>query len=176
MTDEGFDVSMAELNRRMAVGWAALQQFIDGLSDAQFRGPADAAGWTIEDHLLHISDWEEGMVALFDGQDRREAMGIERAEWYAEDFDRINETLRQRHRFMGYTREEVEERLQHVHREMLERLQRLTDADLRAPYPNPDPGEEYPQEEWIVWTLAGNTFGHYEEHLPWMQAILDRSG
>ncbi len=175
MTEESFDIRMAGLLQRMEAGWTALQQFMDSVSDAQFNGPSDAAGWTIQDHLLHLSDWAEGVVALFDGQDRREAMGIDQAVWDAKDFDSINETLRQRHRFMGYTRQEVEERLHHVHRDLLERLERLTDTDLRAPYPNPDPGAEHPEDTWIVWLLAGDGYEHYEEHLPWMQAILDGS-
>ncbi|MBC7872040.1 MAG: hypothetical protein H7Y09_14435, partial [Chitinophagaceae bacterium] len=50
----------------------------------------------------------------------------------------------------------------------------LSDADLMRPYNYYQP--ESAQAAPIIDRIAGNTFGHYEEHIPWMQAIVEGSG
>lgn len=51
----------------------------------------------------------------------------------------------------------------------------MTDADLHLPYSSFDanaPQQDEPIYAWIV----GDTFGHYEGHRPWMEAIVGGSG
>ncbi|MBC8098629.1 MAG: hypothetical protein H7Y11_04245 [Armatimonadetes bacterium] len=56
---------------------------------------------------------------------------------------------------------------------MSDTINGLTDADLMRPYQYyaTDSTREDPVIRWIV----GDTFEHYAEHLPWMQAIVDRA-
>ncbi|MBE2183959.1 MAG: maleylpyruvate isomerase N-terminal domain-containing protein, partial [Anaerolineae bacterium] len=50
--------------------WAELQTFVASLRPEQYTSPTDAAGWSVQDHLLHLSEWEAGVTALLNYQDR----------------------------------------------------------------------------------------------------------
>jgi hypothetical protein len=56
---------------------------------------------------------------------------------------------------------------------MLNEIAKLSDDDLKSPVSHWSPGTTH--QDWIAWTIVGNTFGHYEEHIPWMKAISDKA-
>jgi uncharacterized protein (TIGR03084 family) len=45
---------------------AALDAFLDGLSDDNWRHPSLCPGWTVSDVVLHLAQSEEGVIASFD--------------------------------------------------------------------------------------------------------------
>jgi uncharacterized protein (TIGR03083 family) len=161
-------ISQAELLERVEVGWAALQAFIARLSPDQLTQPTDAAGWTVKDHLMHLALWEESTLILVSKESRQAHFAVDDAVWNA-GFDAINAALQQRYRDLPL--DEVLAALESVHQRTLTKLASLSDDDLSRPYRAYQPGSEWdePVIDWIV----GNTYEHYEEHLPWMQAILD---
>ena len=162
------DISVSEFLRRLDAGWADLQAFLGGLTPEQMTGPADAVGWTVRDHLIHIVVWEDGMNALFEGESRRERMGIPENLWGSDDYDQVNAVIQTSHK--GDSLDSVLSELTRVHNAFRAHIAAMSDADLLRPYSSftPDSTSSNP----IVWTLVGNSFGHYEEHLPWMQAIV----
>jgi uncharacterized damage-inducible protein DinB len=147
----------------------ALWDFIDGLSEAQFTVQRDSGGWSIKDHLMHLAIWEKGMTALLHYQLRQEAMGLTTELWDSAGYDEFNDVIFQQHREKSVA--EVLAALKSEQAAFDEVFAPLSDADLVKPYKHYQP-EEIDGDNPIYGNLVGNTFGHYEEHLPWMQALV----
>jgi hypothetical protein len=148
-------------------GWDALHAYLDTLSEDQLTGPVDAAGWTVKDHMIHLAVWEDGLLALLNGESKRQAMGVDSATWKA-GLDPINAAIQQRLRHVPL--DEVRETMRRSHARVVTKIETMSDEDLMRPYSHyqPHSDDDRPIFGWIV----GNTFGHYEEHIPWMQAIV----
>lgn len=162
------DFSKAELLRRIDNGWAELRAYIETLSPEQLAGPTDAAGWTAKDHIIHLAIWEDGVHALLSGEPRRERMGIDEAMWEGHDYDTINAVIQQRHKAISL--DEALQRLDEAHRRLLDKIETLSEEDLVQPCSHFQPSSS--DRRPVFGVIAGNTFGHYEEHIPWMQAIV----
>lgn len=148
--------------------WDELQSFLNGLTEQQMDGPKDAVGWTVKDHLLHISAWESGILAVLNGQSRHEAMGVDAETWATHDDERINALIQRNTRDLPLA--EALRQLNTVHANFIARIGQMTDADLLRPYSSFDasaPDQNRPIAAWIV----GDSFGHYHDHIPWMAAI-----
>jgi hypothetical protein len=159
----------AEMLRRVEAGWRELNELLGSLSAEQLTGPRDAHGWSVREHLIHISAWEHSLLALLNGQDRAAAVGVDPAADHS-DIDKLNDLIVEAHR--GKTLEQVQAHFQQSHAQLLARLRELDDAGILRPYAHYQPEPDAPQEPVINW-IAGNTWGHYEEHIPWIKAILD---
>jgi uncharacterized protein (TIGR03083 family) len=166
MADET-NISKAELLANMQRGWDELEACIDALSEAQLTGPTDAAGWTVKDHLMHLAVWADGVTAMLDGGARRESMGLDEETWASRDFDRMNAVIQQAHKDKPL--DEVLTALRAAHQALYSKAQSMSDDDLRRPYNYFDPTS--PQDRPIIGWIIGDSYGHYEEHLPWMKAI-----
>lgn len=168
--NDAIDFSKEELLERIQAGWERLQAFVSPLSDEQLTGPQDAAGWTIKDHLMHLAVWAASMVAVINGTPRRDAMQIERQDWVtlAETYDVVNGILQQRYKDMPLA--EVHKEVQQRHNELLARTQAMSAEELQRPYNHYQPGSK--SETPIFEYISGNSYAHYDEHIPWMQAIL----
>ncbi len=163
------EISVVEFLNRLDAGWAELQAFIASLSPQQLTVPADAVGWTVKDHLMHIVAWQDGINALLEGEDRRERMGVDEATWQRRDFDAINAVIQKQHRHR--TADDVLQMLRRTHAAFRAHVAAMIDADLQRPYSDFAPTSDNTRP--IVGWLEGDGFGHYAEHLPWMRAIVD---
>lgn len=152
-------------------GWNDLQAYLHTLTPEQMMQPTDAAGWSVKDHLIHLAVWEDGMHALLQGLSRRDYMGIEKAVWDSGDYDQINAVIQQRYKDMPL--DEVMRTFHDVHQRLVTKLGTLKDEDLERPYNSYQP--ESKRTDPVVQPLMGNTFEHYEEHIPWMDAIAKSS-
>lgn len=154
---------------RLNAGWTQLQDFIGSLTEEQLTVPTDTAGWTVKDHLIHLAVWQAGITALLNHKTRWEGMGISREQFLSEDYDATNSIIQQQHKDEPLF--DVLATLRAEHQRLLDTLEGLTDEDIARPYKHyaPDSDRDAP----VVYWMAGNTYGHYEEHLPWMQAIVD---
>jgi uncharacterized protein (TIGR03083 family) len=167
MTDQP-EVTIDEFLRRLDAGWAELDAFIESLTPEQLTGPADAAGWTVRDHLDHLAVWGDSMNAVLRHESRRERMGVDETTWARGDFDEINAEIRRQREHL--TLDDVLANLRRMHTEFRAQAAALTTDDLKRPYAEFQADSQ--STDWVIWRLAGNTFGHYEEHLPWMRAIV----
>lgn len=158
-------ISVPNLKRRIEHGWGELQHFLGTLTDEQFTTPTDANGWTIKDHMVHLAAWEEGLRGVVAGKSKRETMEIDEATWEQGD-DPINAVIQQRYRDLSL--EEAKAMSQRVHESLVARLYALTDDDLTRPYA---PDATHP----LIALIMGDTSGHYLEHIPWMQAIVENT-
>ena len=138
-----------------------LQAFLSDRSDDELIEPRDD-GWSIKDHLAHIAVWMNGLTAMFRREDRVAAMGVSRAAWEADDTDAINAEIYGA--WADRSLNDVREALAHARLDLAEALDTLSDDDLYRPFSDFVPDAAEMQEPIINW-VAGNTFGHIEEHL-----------
>jgi uncharacterized protein (TIGR03083 family) len=166
-------ISKTNLMQRIRESRAALEELIAPLSEAQLEA-RQGEGWAIKDHLAHITVWERGIARLLQGEPRYEAMGVDALVRQGEHMDVLNEHIYQQHAALAGT--EVLQMFRDAHRELLAALAGLSDEDLLRPYatyavhdePQPDSAGKDPIVGWI----AGNTFGHYDEHAGYMRDSL----
>ncbi len=161
-------VTKATLLQRLEQGWDELQAYLATLTPEQLTVPTDAAGWTVKDHLTHLAAWEDGVGKLLQKQPFRIAMDLDQATWgHGEDAE--NELIRQRH--LRWSMAEVMQHFQRVHERLLAQIHVMTDEDLRLAYKDYD--VETAQNVPIVDKIIGNSFGHYAEHIPWIEALVN---
>ncbi len=164
----------ADLLARIQQSRLALEATLDRLSEAQLTTPGPDGGWSVKDHLAHITAWEQGIVALLHGRRRWAAMGLDEAAIRGADEDAINAMLYEQAKDRP-----LDEALAAFHdsyRQMLVTVDGLTDADLFRTYTHyaPDePGED--SGDPIIGWIIGNTYEHYDDHHRWIAALLERS-
>jgi hypothetical protein len=151
--------------------WGELNALVDSLgpSGLSIRG---ADGWAVKDHLIHIAAWEHSLLALLEGADRHQAMGVGRE---VDETDAINAAVWAMHR--NKAPEEALEYFRQTHALLLKLLRTMSDDDLRLPYnhfqPNEprDASDNRPALDWV----AGNTYEHYAEHVEWINQLVKDS-
>jgi uncharacterized damage-inducible protein DinB len=159
--------------KRYARSRARLHAFVDGLSEAQRSGPKDAAGWTINDHLAHLSAWQLGIARLLLKQPRWAAMGISAAQRKeSAGIDELNAILQRKHH--SWSSKRVWAALVAADAEFVAALQPLRDDDIKRPYAwySGEPEDARTKRPVMGW-VDGDSAHHYDEHLPWMQAIVE---
>lgn len=147
--------------------WNELQSFIKSLSEQQLTGPADAAGWTVKDHLIHVAMWEKASLAMLNGKSKRETLDISVEVWEQDD-DPINAVLQERYHDMPL--DEVLQSLSKHHDDMMKKIKSFSDDDLQLPYKHYQPQSDSDRQimDYIHW----DTVHHYGEHIEWMKAIV----
>jgi uncharacterized protein (TIGR03083 family) len=160
----------AELLERMVGARREVEEAIAGKSEAALTRPG-ADGWSVKDHLAHLSAWQRSLIALLEGKSRPAALGIEDLTQEEESgFEEINAVLRER------TKDEPLDRVlaefRQSRRDLLAVLDRLSDDDLYKPYSHFQPNDLPYNPDPVIGWIAGNTFGHEEEHLAWFEGLL----
>ena len=128
--------------------------------------PQDAGGWTIKDHIMHLAVWLDGVTALLNHQSRVAAMGIDEALW-DQGYDAVNAVSQQQHK--DRLLDDVLNSFKASHHRLLSRVESLSEAELSLPYSHYAPGSSI--QGPVYARVMGNTFEHYDEHLPWILAI-----
>jgi hypothetical protein len=151
----------AELLERIHRSRAALEKMISALAPEELETPLPT-GWAVKDHLAHLAAWELGIAELLRRRPRFNAMQVEEVGEGDHSEDEINDLIFQRH--TGMTTSETMEYFHAAHRQMIEALDGLDDADLYRPYHEfLQDGEEGPENPVIHW-IIGNTYEHFDLH------------
>jgi hypothetical protein len=166
----GMPANKAELLRLIHASRTALEKTLNGLNEAQLTAPGPE-GWSIRDHLAHLAAWEQGMVELLHRRNRFAAMQVEDAIRQGKSENEINALIYKHH--MQLTLPQVLERFQDVHRQMIEAIEGLSEAELFGPYdaflPEQERGNRpQPVINWIM----GNTYQHFDEHRGYIKQLL----
>ncbi len=169
MTQSNF--TQSECQQKNSAAWAALSAFLDGLSEAQQTWLRDAAGWSVKDHIVHLTVWEESVVLLFAGQPRYATLGVDEAWYTSERIDEINALIQQR--WAGAELAAVRERFALVHAQMCALLDGLSDVELNQTMELRFPWFSQGDERKLASVISGNTDYHFLEHLGWMQALVN---
>ncbi len=164
-------MSKSELISRIQRSYDDLEFYLRTLSDSQLTGPESPEGWTAKDHLVHLTKWEAGLVALLHRQPRFAAMGLDDAFVAQHDEDEINQRIYLDNR--AHTLPDVLAAFRETHRQMVAVLTALSEQELYAPYAHFVPGEPPGDDRRpVIGWVQGNTYDHYESHLGWMRELL----
>jgi len=158
----------AELLRLIQQGWDDFHAFLARYSREQLSTLKDAVGWTPKDHIVHLAVWEDSIHALLNGQPQREGLGLDATTW-ASDYDHQNAVLRER--YLALTLDEVLDLFRRSHARLIAKIETLSAEDLRKPYRHYDPTSD--DDRPIIGWIIGDTYEHYQEHAPWIAAIVD---
>ena len=170
--DSNIPSSKADFFERYQTAWFALKSFIDTLSDEELIEPTDAAGWNVRDHLAHLEAWERTRFALIRKEPEHVIIGLPADLYASTDYDPSNEVIRQQ--TIDEPADSVLSRLQQTNQQLLEMVEALPDEVLRSPVRDYHP--EYAASAptlTLLRTIHGDAAAHFDEHLPWMQAIVE---
>ena len=121
----------AELLAYTEERWRVFVASTDALSEAEWTGPTDAAGWSVKDHVAHVVVWIRTEIALLRHRvPMPQSLGISDAVWAGGD-DPINEEVRQL--TIGDSPAAVRAERDRVFRKFVQVVSRLSDDDLARP-------------------------------------------
>ena len=164
----------AELMKLIAQRRAELEAMLAPLSETQLTTPGPD-GWSIKDHLAHITAWEQSLLGLLNGVPRHQAMGLSE-EVYRGHVDGINQAIQEHNKDRPLA--DVLADFRQSHEAVLERLDRMTDDDLLKPYayylPDERDDNPSPNPPPVLGWIRGNTDEHYAEHIAWIQSLLQQ--
>ena len=80
----------AELLADIEQAWIAINTTLDHLNDERLTNPQDAKGWTVKDHIIHLTAWERSVVFFLQGQPRHLGLGVDEATYLSGKYDEIN--------------------------------------------------------------------------------------
>lgn len=161
--------SKAELLERMRTGRAEFEAALGQIGDADMLRPALDNGWSVKDVLAHTGWWANYAANVVEGvlETGWPRPGDELKLDSDSDVDRVNADAHARLRDVPLAEAR---RLDHEgYARLVALVERATEADLF------DPARfEYrkgrPLYPWII----GNTYGHYDEHLPTLRQFAAR--
>ena len=149
-----------ETLRTKRAEWETLLAEVD---EARMTQPGPAGEWSLKDIIAHVTWGEREMVGVLQA---RALVGSDL--WGASQFER-NAAVYAQNRDCPLP--EVLAEAQEVHARLVDELEKLSDEDL-----NDARRFQQMPAEWIPWQLiAGNSYGHYDEHSPWIRAWLDQA-
>jgi hypothetical protein len=110
--------------------WSAYRLGLSELSSEELEGPTDAAGWTVKDHITHVTAWEASMTAGLNRSPMHDAMGISASD-LNQYVDELNERIREAH--VGESVQEALEAAARGHRELILAIEALPEDALSMP-------------------------------------------
>lgn len=157
-----------ELLDSFATEWDALLAIVDSTDEQALLERRDAAGWNSRDHLAHLIAWLQGVTHMVrEGKPQYVGMGISADLFSFEDYDPMNEAIRQR--TINWSVKHVLNYLRASHEEMVGIVSRMTDEELLKPVDDFVPGAG---DFAICYKIDGNGPYHYRQHRGWIEAIL----
>ena len=164
-------VTKTELLSYIAQSWARLDTALNRLTESQWTDMQDAQGWTVKDHVIHLTRWECSVVFFLQGWPRHQGLGVEEALYLEGSDDAINAVIYQQTKDVSVNEALAEFRSSH--QQLLQLLQPLTDNDLHKHYRDylpqePGDGEGPP----AINVIYGNTAHHFDEHLEWIETLV----
>ena len=147
-------MTQAELMTEVDQGWRRFREAVRHVGRAKMDEPT-GAGWSYHDLIAHIAGWHDltarrlrayRTTGAFPGPGDGAAIGIPDFK----DADEFNARLVSEHRLVGA--EALVDEVDTTFRSLRAELAKLTDEQIRA------------DAARVVKVVAGNTYGHYEEH------------
>ena len=156
-----------------ATAWNTLVTYVDGLTAEQWTEPRDAAGWSVKDHVSHVTQWDRAVIeALRNQVPMRETLGISETAWSAGSFDPMNEEIRHLADTEGVDRVKADRDATWT--DLVALMGELSEEQLGQS------GAEAglavgtgPLVEPVLEVLADYWGAHYAEHLQDIQAIVE---
>jgi len=150
----------AELLQRIRAARAELEKTLTGLDDAALSAPGPE-GWAVKDHLAHLAAWGRKVLSNMDGRTGPGVLGVPAEVYKSGDWVAINEIVRAPDK--DKTAAEIVAEYRRVHAVLLARIEALPEREL------------FGSDDRLLGNISGNTYGHDEEHRPWIEAVLQHN-
>jgi hypothetical protein len=151
--------------------WDALNAALERLSEPQMTSLPDAQGWTVKDHIIHLTSWERSVVFFLQSRPRHVGLGVDQDLYLNGSEDKINAAIFQQGKNLPLL--VALEQWRDVHQQLLTLLQPLSDAELRAPYRHYLPDEQGIGDGPPAFNVIySNSAQHFAEHQDWMEALV----
>lgn len=160
-----------ELIAAISAGWKAYSRLLDGLPDAQWDGPTDDTGWTIKDHVAHVTAWENVMIEIFrSGTPPWQTLQIGEDEFAAHGYTTANALIHARTQGQSVRRARRNRELTHVR--LMAMLDALEESEFQRPFSDLAPGAG---SATVLESLTAFLIRHYDAHRRGIEAILARA-
>ncbi len=148
--------------------WNAFVAQTDTLTDEQWTGPTDAAGWTAKDHVAHVTAWDRSIIEHLRNQTpQQQTLGVSDAAWTASGYDAENEEIRQR--TIDHPVDVVRAERDKTWIEILEIVSGFSEEEYAGPCTAVGlSSQEQSLLEWLVAELPN----HYAEHCGYIEVIV----
>lgn len=157
-TEQTDPKTKAELVARIRAARAELDRTVAGLDEAALSAPGPE-GWSVKDHLAHLAAWGRKVLGNLDGRSSLEVLGVPEDVYKRGDWVEINEYVRAPDK--DRPAPEVLAEYHGVHATLLHRIEALPEAEL------------FGTDDRLLGNIAGNSYGHDDEHRPWIEAVLE---
>jgi hypothetical protein len=141
-----------DLLRRSHAAHEQLKALLGGLSDEEMARPGVTDDWSVKDHLVHLTWWEQRVIFMLSGA----ADPIDAIPNGQEGDDTINAHVYEQNRQRPL--EDVRAAFDRSYKEMMDLIATAPDDVLSAKY---------------VW-ISSNAAEHYDEHLRMLRAWRER--
>ncbi len=160
-------MSRDDVIERVRRGRAELDRVLAGLTDEALSAAPPGGGWSVKDHLAHLSAWHEIVLARITGQAEHDLLGLARGEYESKDVDGINASIHERNRDRSAA--DVRAEFERSYGVIVGALASVDEDRLSRPWLPEDPSRGT-----LTDTVAANTYDHYVEHLPAIRAAVGR--
>jgi hypothetical protein len=147
----------AELLARIRAARAELERTLAGLDGATLSAPGPE-GWAVKDHLAHLAAWGRKVLGNMDGHKSTEVLGVPEDVYQRGDWVEINEFVRAPDKDRPAA--EIVAEYRRVHATLVQRIEALPEGEL------------FGADDKLRNNIAGNTYGHDDEHKPWIETVL----
>jgi hypothetical protein len=155
-----------ELRENIVWGGQMIEKIINSLSPQGLAEPGPDGGWSVKDHIAHLATWHGKAVSMMEGTPDYELMGLTKEESDQNDTDGINAIIYQHNR--DKTLDQVLQDYRRTQQQVLDVLDAFPEKELMREYPSRTSSDVYHLQDFII----GNTYGHVQEHLEWIDALL----
>ncbi|MBA2468776.1 MAG: ClbS/DfsB family four-helix bundle protein [Chloroflexia bacterium] len=125
--------NQAQLLEAIAVSWNPCVTLIDALADDQWVGPTDGQGWTVKDHVAHVTAWENVVIEVFrNGSPPYATLRMPEADWRATGIEGADALIHAQK--VGQSLRRVKVNRDVTHARVVTILSELPEDDLRRPF------------------------------------------
>ncbi|TVR75294.1 MAG: ClbS/DfsB family four-helix bundle protein [Sphaerobacteraceae bacterium] len=138
---------------------AEIEAIIEELSPEQMTQATDEGGWAIKDHLIHIAEWQNRAIGIFENRTSWESLEIDEETYRSSDIDSINDIIFKRHQNRDL--KSVLTEFRKSQERVVLTLEQLNEDDLERPTPT-HIRDEYPR---LIDLIEANFAGHDRDHV-----------
>ena len=156
-------MNRAELVERIHQAKAELDDTVERIPRGRMPEPGKPGVWAPKDQLSHLAAWHEILLQRIEGKPEEAFLGIAADRYASMDIDAVNDFLQTRD--AGRTPEEAREAYERSFQEVVKALEAVDEDGLYRDY-RPEI-----RQRLLIDTVIGNTYEHYEEHLPMLRGF-----
>ncbi|MHB0856380.1 MAG: DinB family protein [Anaerolineae bacterium] len=158
-----------ELLARIRAERDALEQLIAPLNRQQLLASDDETGWSIKDHLAHMSAWNQKLLAVLQGCPPWVGLALDEQTYTRSDLDDINAILHERDRYRPLV--EVLAHWRATHERAVALLEEMEEAAFAQPFLPQDADDR----RTLMEAAADNTYRHDHEHQAGVRELAERN-